>query len=214
MKIEVGTVGLVGQAEHAVGVSQLHNGLQVGADAVVSGVVYQHRLGVRVGQNGPLHLADLHAQGDAQAVVTLRVDIDGDRAAQHHGAHDAAVHVPGQDNLLSALDRREYHALHGAGGAAHHQEGMGRAECVRRQLLRVPDNRDRVAQVVQRLHRVDVHAHAGLAQQLGQLRVASAPLVAGNIKRNHTHAAEALQRLIDWRAGLVQNRHASHLLHQ
>ena len=167
VKIEVGAVGLVGQAEHPVSMGQLYNGLQVGADAVVGRVVHQHRLGVRVFPDGPLHLADLHAQGDAQAVITLRVDVDRDGAAQHHSAHNAAVYVAGQDDLLSALDRREHHALHSAGGAAHHQEGVGRAKGVRSQLLRIPYDRHGVAQVVQGLHGVDVHAYAGLAQQTG-----------------------------------------------
>ena len=56
-------------------------------------------------------------------------------------------------------------ALHRAGGAPHHQKGVGRAEGVGGQLLRLPDDGDGVAQVVQGLHAVYVNADALLPQK-------------------------------------------------
>ena len=102
------------------------------------------------------------------------------------------------------LAGRQHHALHTAGGAAHHQKGVGRAEGVRRQVLRLPDHRDRMAQIVQRLHAVHVHPHALLPQKGGQLGVAPPALVARHVKGHHPHPAELLQRLIDGRPVLVQ----------
>ena len=93
-EVEVGAVGLVGKAQHPVVVGHLGDGLQVGADAVVGGVVHQHRLGVGVLFDGGLHVLPAHAQGDAQPLVAGGVHIDGHGAAQHHGPHDAAVDVP------------------------------------------------------------------------------------------------------------------------
>ena len=48
VEIKVGAVGLVGQTEHPAAVGQVHNALEVGADAVVGGIVDQNGLGVRV----------------------------------------------------------------------------------------------------------------------------------------------------------------------
>ena len=81
---------------------------------------------------------------------------------------------------------------------------MRRAEGVGGQLLGFPDDRDRVAQIVQRLHRVDVHTHALFAQQRHQLGVAAAALVAGDVKRDDPHLSEVFQRLIDGRPALIQ----------
>ena len=195
---------LIHQAQHAVAVRQLYNAFEVGADAVVGGVVDQDGLGVGILQDGLFHFGKLHPQRDAQTLVAFGVDIDRHRAAQHHRAHHAAVDVAGQDDFLPALCHRQHHRLHSGGGAAHHQKGVRRTEGVGGQLLGFPDDRDRVAQIVQRLHRVDVHAHALFAQQRHQLGVAAAALVAGDVKRDDPHLSEVFQRLIDGRPALIQ----------
>ena len=199
-EIEVGAVGLVGQAEHAVVVGHFGDGLDVRADAVIGGVVHQHGLGVGMFFNGVLHVLPAHTQGDAQPVVAGGVHIDGHRAAEHHGTHDAAVDVPGQDDFLPPLGHGENHGLHRGGGAAHHQKGVGCAKGLGGQLLGLPDDGDRVAEVVQGLHGVDVHGDALFPQQLGQLRVAPAPLMAGDVKGHHPAFFKFLKRLINWGA--------------
>jgi len=90
---------------------------------------------------------------------------------------------------------------------------MGCAKGVGGQFFCFPDDRHRVAEVVQRLHAVHVHAHALLAQKGGQLRVAPAPLVAGHIKGHHTHLPEPLQRFVNGRAALVQPEPCTVLTH-
>ena len=212
-EVEVGAVGLVGQAVHAGVVGHLHNGLQVAANAVVGGVVHQHRHGVRVLPDGLGHLLPLHAQGDAQLVVHLGVDVDGDGAAQHQGVDDAAVDVAGHDDLVPPLAGGQHHGLHGTGGAAHHQKGVGGAEGVGGQLLGLANHRDGMAQVVQGLHAVDVDAHALLAQKLGELRVAPAPLVAGDVKGHHPHLAEGLEGLVNGGLTLVKDVFSLHMPH-
>ena len=62
----------------------------------------------------------------------------------------------------------------------------------------------RVAEIIQRLHAVDIHPNALLAQKGGQFRVAAAALVTGHIKGNHAHLAEIFQRFVDGGAALVQ----------
>ena len=162
-EVKMGSVGLVGQTEHPGGVGHPDDGAQVAADAVVGGVIDQHGHGVRVLGDGLGHLLPLHAQGDAQPLVHLGIDVDRHSAAEHQRVDDAAVHIAGQDDLVPALAGGENHALHGAGGAAHHQKGVGRAERVCGQLLRLLDDGDGMAEVVERFHAVDVHPHALLA---------------------------------------------------
>ena len=90
---------------------------------------------------------------------------------------------------------------------------MGCAKGIGGQLLSLPDDRYRVAEIIQRLHAVHVHTHALLAQKGRQFRVAAAPLVAGYIKRYHTHLPELLQRLINGRAALIQPEPCTVLTH-
>ena len=181
------------------------------ANAVVGGVVHQHRHSVWVLPDSTGHLLPLHAQGDAQARVHLRVDIDRDGTAKHQGVDDAAVDIPGHDDLVPPLAGGQHHALHRAGGAPHHQKGVGRAEGVGGQLLRLPDDRDGVAQVVQGFHAVHVDADTLLPQEAGQLRVAPAPLVPGHIEGNDPHLPEGLERLVDRGLVLVQGMFFFHL---
>ena len=212
-EVEVGAVGLVGEAEHPGVVGHLDDGAQVGADAVVGGVVHQHGHGIRMLFDGLFHLLPLHAQRDAEALVHLGVDVDRHRAAEHQSVQHAAVDVAGQDDLIAPLADCQHHALHRAGGAAHHQEGVGRAESVGGQLLCLPDDRDRVAEIVQRFHAVDVHAHALLAQKGRQLGVAPPALVAGHVEGHHPHLPELFQRLVDGCAALVQPEPRTVLTH-
>ena len=123
------------------------------------------------------------------------------------------MHIAGQNDLIAALAGGKHHALHTAGGAAHHEERVGSAKGICGQLLCFPDDRYRVAEIIQRLHAVHVHTHALLAQKGCQLRVAAAPLVAGYIKRYHTHLPELLQRLVNGRAALIQPEPCTVLTH-
>ena len=119
-KVEVGAVGFIRKAEHTGVVRHFYDGTQVGADAVVGGVIHQHSHSVGVLLDGLCHLLPLHAQRDAQALIHLRVHIHRHRAAQHQRVQHAAVHVAGQNDLIAPLAGGKYHALHAAGGAAHH----------------------------------------------------------------------------------------------
>ncbi len=55
-EVEVGAVGFIGKAEHPGVMSHLDDGPQVGADAVVGGVVHQHGHRVGVLLDGLFHL--------------------------------------------------------------------------------------------------------------------------------------------------------------
>ena len=212
-EVEVGAVGLVGEAEHPGVVGHLDDGTQIRADAVIGGVVHQHGHGVGVLLDGFCHLLPLHAQRDAEALVHFGIDIDRHCAAEHQCVQHAAVDVAGENDLVAPLADGQHHALHRAGGAAHHQKSVCCAESVGGQLLGLPDDRYRVAEIVQRFHAVDVHAHALLAQKGRQLRVAPAALVARHIEGDHPHLSELLQSLVDRCAALVQPEPCTVLTH-
>ena len=209
VEIQVRAVRFVRKAQHAVVVRDLHDGAHVRADAVIRGIVDEDGARVRVRGDGLFHLRDAHAERDAEAVVTVGVDVDGRRAAQNQRPHDAAVHVARQNDLVAAPERRQHHALHGARRAADHQKRVRRAERLGGELFRVADDGHGVAQVVQRLHRVDVDGDAFFAQKLRELGVAAPALVAGHVERHNAHALEPLQRLVDGRAFL--RKHRNHL---
>ena len=82
---------------------------------------------------------------------------------------------------------------------------MGRAESLGGQLLRLTDDADRMAQVVQRLHGVDVHGHALFPEEFCQLGIAASAFMPGDIKRDDTHILKMFERLLDGRAGLVHS---------
>ena len=208
----MGAVCLVHQTLHSMAVCQCNNAPQVGTDAVVGGVVDQHRFGIGILLDGFFYLGQLHSKRDAQTFITFGVDIYRNGTAQYHGAHHTAVDVAGQDDFFSALCDRKYHRLYGRGGAAHHQKGMGGAKGVGSQLLGFSNDRNRMAQIIQRLHRVDIDADTALAQQLNQLRVAASSLVPGNIEGNDPHFFEVLQSLIDGRSILFELVHDKNLL--
>ena len=196
-------VRLVREHLHAGRVRELHDFTDIRADAVVGRVVDEDCLGGRMLFDCLFDVRDRHAERNAQTVVHLRIDIDRDSAGEHERVDDAAVHVARQNDLVAALHDREYHRLHAARRAANHEEGVRRAERIGRQLLRLADDARRVTQVVERLHRVDVHGHALLAEELCQLGRAASALVAGNVERHNAHILEVFERLHDGRTGLI-----------
>ena len=119
-EIKVRAVRFVCEAQHAGIVRHLYDRAQVTANAVIRGVIDEHRNGVWVLADGLCHLLALHAERNAEAMIDFRVYINWNRAAKHQSVQHAAVDVAGQDYLIAALTCGEHHALHGACGAAHH----------------------------------------------------------------------------------------------
>ena len=156
--------------------------------------------------DGLRHLLTLHTETDAEAGIHLRIYIDRHGAAENQRVQDAAVYVSRQDDLIAALAGSQHHALYRARRTADHQEGVGCAEGIGRQLLCFPDHRHRMAEIIEGLHAVDVDTDALLPQERRQLRVAAATLVSRHIKRDHTHAPEVLQRLVNRCTPLIEAR--------
>ena len=80
---------------------------------------------------------------------------------------------------------------------------MGCAKGLCGKNFRFSDNGNGVALIVKRLHAVDINAEALLTEKFRKFRVAPAVFVTRDIKRNDTHFAEFLERLVNRRSGLV-----------
>ena len=203
VEIEMGSVRLVRENEHARRVRDLHDLDEVRADAVVGRVVDEDRLGVRMRGDRLLHVLDAHAERDAEALVRARVDVDGDRAADDERVDGAAVHVARQDDLVAGAAAGHDHRLYGGGGAVHHEERVVRAERLGGELLGLLDDGNRVAQVVQGLHGVDIHGHGPCAKIFSELRVPAAALVGGNVKVGESVDPLLIQRIRQRRQLLI-----------
>ena len=79
---------------------------------------------------------------------------------------------------------------------------MIRTERLCRQLLRLLDHRYRMAQIVQRLHGIDVDTDAPFSEELHELRIAPSMLMSRNVEGNDPVSPETFQRLIDRRSCL------------
>ena len=202
MEIEVRAVRLVRQHEHPRRVRKLHDLDEVGADAVVGGVVDENRLSIGMLRNRLLNVRDLHAERDAEAFIAAWVHVNRDGTVHDERVDGAPVDVARQDDLLAAPARGPDHGLHRRGGAVHHEERVVRAERLRRELLRILDHRNRMSKVVEGLHGIDVERHAELAEIVGELRVHPATLMPRNVKMREPVDALRIQRVRERRLGL------------
>ena len=177
MKVEMRAVRLIRKKHHAVRMSEIGDGADVRAYAVICRVVDEDCLRVRIFLDRALDIGEPHAKRDAEALIHLRVHIDGYGAGKDHRIDDASMHIARQDDLLAALRRRQDHRLHRARRAPDHEECVRCAESFCRQLLGLAYARHRVAQIVAHLHRIDVYGKASFAEKIHKLFVAAPALV-------------------------------------
>ena len=176
------TVRLVSENEHSRLVRNLDNALKVRADAVVSRVVYENRLCRWMRGYRLLDVGYAHAERNAEATVDAGVDVDRHRAADDERVDGASMDIARQDDLVADGAGRHYHRLHRRSGAVHHEKRVVRAERLGRELLRLLDDGNRMPEVVERFHGVDVHGESTLAKVFRQLRIAAPALVRGHVE--------------------------------
>ena len=193
VEIKMRAVGFVREDHHAVGVREADDGPEVRADAVVGRVVDEDGFGVGVAADGLLHLFHAHAERDAEGVVHLRVDVDGDGAAENEGVDGAAVDVARHDDLVAAADGREDHGLDGRGGAADHEEGVRGVEGFGGKGFGVLDDGDGMAEIVEHLHGVDIDVEAFWAEEVPEFGVAAAAFMARYVKGYEARAFHAFE---------------------
>ncbi len=76
---------------------------------------------------------------------------------------------------------------------------MSRTKSISGQLLGLLDDRNRMAEIIQRFHGIHINADTALAQQLHQFRVTPAAFVPRHIEGDHTLTAEFFQCRINRR---------------
>ena len=162
-KRKVGAVRFVDNDLHAVRMRELHNAAKVRADTVICRVVDEDCFCIGIIEDRFFHVGKLHAESNAQLLMGARIDIDRDRAAEDHGVDDASVDITGNDDLFATGGNGKYHRLHGRGRAADHKECSSCAESFCREFLGFLNDGDRVAEIVQRFHGIDVERHGALA---------------------------------------------------
>ena len=156
VKIQMRSVCLIDQRHHAMLVRQFYDGSQIRTDPVIGGIVHKYRRCIRMLQNGLFHLGQFHTESDTDVIIHLRIDIYRLRSAQYQCIDHTAVNITRQDDLIPRFAGREHHALYRRSGTAHHKICVVRAKCICRQLLRLIDHGNRMAQIVQRFHGIDI----------------------------------------------------------
>jgi len=106
------------------------------------------------------------------------------------------MYISRQNDLIPCLADRQDHALHCRCGSSYHKECMRCAKSICCKLLRFSDHRNRVAEIVQRLHRINIQPHTFLSQQLCKLRISSSSFMSRHIKGNDSLLSETFQCFI------------------
>ena len=202
-EIEVGAVGFVRKHQHTVFVGKLDYGADIGAYAVVGGIVHQHRLGVRVLADSLFNSAYRHTEGYAQTLVGAGVNVDRHSTAYNKGVYGAPVDVSGHDYLFPRLAGSEYHGLHCGGSSTHHKESVVSPESVRRQLFGFLYYRNGVAEVIQIFHGIDIASHTLVSQKGFKFFIHTSALVPRHVKPDDTVFHVFFQCLVKRRFCLV-----------
>ena len=158
----MGSVCLISQTVHARIVSHFYNCFQITADSIICRVIHQYSNCIRVFCYRFCHLFSLHPQGNAQMVVHFRIHIHRNRTAEYKCIDHTAMYISRKNDLISSLTDRKHHRLHGACGTSDHKKCVCCTKSICRQFFRLADDRNRMAQIIQRFHTVHVNADATL----------------------------------------------------
>lgn len=172
-EIEMRSVRLICQTEHPGIMRHFYDGPQIATDSIIGRIVDQYRYRLRMLCDCLCHLLSLHSQRNSQPLVHLRIYIDRNRSAQYQGIFNT-LRWTLRGRMISSppFAGSQHHTLYRAGSASHHKKSMCRSKCICCQFFRFPDDGYRVAQIVQRLHAVDIHAHTLFPQEFCQFRIA------------------------------------------
>ena len=195
-EIKMGSMSLICQHLHSSCMSLLYDSPQIRTDSIIGRVIYKNCHRIRILIHSLLHLTDFHAKGNAQLRIHLRVYINRNCTAQYQGIDGTFMYISRQNDLIPCLADRQDHALHCRCGSSYHKECMRCAKSICCKLLRFSDHRNRVAEIVQRLHRINIQPHTFLSQQLCKLRISSSSFMSRHIKGNDSLLSETFQCFI------------------
>ena len=146
------TMCLIREHLDSLRMSQRNYRLKVRTDSIICRIVYKHSLCIRIFLDSPRHLVNLHSKRNTKLRIRLRIDINRYRSAKHECIKSTFMNISRKYNLVSCLAGGQNHGLHRRGSASYHKKGICRSKGIRRKLLRLSDYRNRMAQIVKRLH--------------------------------------------------------------
>ena len=147
-KIKVGTVSFVHQYFHSMLMSQLRNGSQVGTNTIVSGIVNQHCLRIRILLNGFFHICHRHSQRNTQLFIDTWIDINRNRTAYNQCINGTAMYIARHDNFIPAFTYTHNHTLYGGSSTVNHKKGMLRAKSTSCQFFCFFNYGNRMTQII------------------------------------------------------------------
>ena len=169
---------------------------QVLTDTVISRIVHKHCNRIRVLFDRLLHTRHFHSKRNSEFWIHFRIHINRNCSAKHQCIDGTFMYISRQNDLVPCLTDRQDHALHCRCGSSYHKECMRCAKSICCKLLRFSDHRNRVAEIVQRLHRINIQPHTFLSQQLCKLRISSSSFMSRHIKGNDSLLSETFQCFI------------------
>ncbi len=120
VEIKVSAVRFVRKTKHTVLMRELNDALYIRTDTVIRRIVHEDRLRVRILLNGLFKHFNAHSERYTKPRIGVGIDVNGNSSAYDQRAYDAPMNVSRKDYLISSLERREHHALHGRRSSANH----------------------------------------------------------------------------------------------
>ena len=105
-----------------MGVSNLSNLFYFCRHAEIIGRRQQHRFDVRVHRKRFFHLLRRNLPLHTKLFYVRRLHIHRHCVCQNQSACHTAVSIPGNQNLVARLQRREQHGMNGPRGSVHRKE--------------------------------------------------------------------------------------------
>ena len=109
------------------------------------------------------------------------------------------MHISGHDDLFTFFYMRKNHRLNSTRRAIYHHKCMRGAKCIRHKLLSFLDNGNRMTEIIQRFHGINIYPNTSVTQKTYQFRVSSSPLMPRYIKRYYPLLAKFFKSVINRR---------------
>ena len=206
-EIQMCSVCLVYENLHTVFMRQLCNCTKIGANSIIGRIIDKYRLGIRMAVNRCGNILRPHTKCNAKQIIDAGIYIDRNCTAENQGIDGASMHITRHDDLIAASYCREYHRLHRAGRAAHHEKSMCSPKCLSCKMFRIANHGDRMAEIIEHLHGVYVNIKAGISKKCCKLRISTTTLMPRDIKGNKAGTLHPLKRLLNRSTRLREVRH-------
>ena len=109
------------------------------------------------------------------------------------------MYISRQDDLVPGLTDRKDHILHCRCRSSYHEKCMRCTKSICCKFFCFPDHWDRMAEIIQWFHWIDIQTYTFFSQKLCKFRISSSSFMSGHIKRNDSLSAKTFQCFINGR---------------